>query len=891
VAIPDRTRARLVLVSGTFGKGSSVIVNDNLATVANMGSLTTGAIERAGKANTVKSLGDLTMIAPDGSNLLLGRTASNITVSGSTITIDLANQPNSGTGNPRFIWKDNGSHSFTDDRAPTPNTGIGPVGNTVGTQNVVLVGDPTGSLTLQALPGNVVVDASNSVAYVGTAGVTTTYTWALQSGPGAITNTSFNGPVLTFHALVPGTYVFALTMVSKDAGGNPVVNPFTDALGQEVTFVTVVVADQLPVANAGPDRVIVGGAAQMDGSASYDPNVGPGAGGIAYVWSAVDASGTLLPSSVFTASDTIVNPTFTPGKAGTYTVTLTVYKLTNLAEFSSDSAVITLMDASALLPTADPGVGQVARLNQTVTLDGTSSRDPLGTTLSFAWRTVAGPAPVTLSDSTVAQPTFVPTAPGTYLFELTVTDTTTKTSSLPARVSVIVVDDASPTPRLAPAAEPRIAGLEQAVFLASQPDLTTNAPTVTLADGTVRKVLFVDLASAPPTSPDLTTGLSKVEVIVGSSLFATLYVDTQPGDADPAILNIQGTSGSTAVNVIRYGIAGQAFVLDGTRSLDDEFVKTFTWTQTDGPTGFGTQEGNLLSVVPQVGSYAFQLTVTDNIGLSSFPRTVRVDVVPPGLVGVGPPQAVVKGSGGGTTTLAPATSVQPLVVGTTQGSSVSLDASSSFSRNGGALSFKWVQVSGPIAILSGDTTPTLNATVGSSGVYEFALIATDANGASDVQTFYVVASSAGAKTPFAVIKDVSDQQLTNGTVEVSLDGSGSSVSGTPTYIWSQIRGVPVVVVATGADASKVTVTISEPGTYDFVLNVSDGTSLSGPAVVEFHVTGQGVSPLPGHSTTSKSSGGCAISAAPTGDASAWSPAALAFAALVLVRLALRRAAR
>ena len=63
----------------------------------------------------------------------------------------------------------------------------------------------------------------------------------------------------------------------------------------------------------------------------------------------------------------------------------------------------------------------------TVTLDGTSSSDSDGDTLTFSWiQTFGTNRP--LNDSTVAQPTFITNLAGdTYIFQLTVTDTTGRT--------------------------------------------------------------------------------------------------------------------------------------------------------------------------------------------------------------------------------------------------------------------------------------------------------------------------------------------------------------------------------------------------------------------------------------------------------------------------------
>ncbi|MDA1215729.1 MAG: hypothetical protein O2812_02510, partial [Chloroflexi bacterium] len=81
---------------------------------------------------------------------------------------------------------------------------------------------------------------------------------------------------------------------------------------------------------------------------------------------------------------------------------------------------------------------------------------------------------------------------------------------------------------------------------------------------------------------------------------------------------------------------GQPFVLDGTPSVDDRVISTFTWVQVRGPHVpliAGDPHTPLLSVVPQqAGAYVFELVVTDNSGLISVPQTATF------VVGNDPPE-------------------------------------------------------------------------------------------------------------------------------------------------------------------------------------------------------------------------------------------------------------
>ncbi|MHC4551060.1 MAG: carboxypeptidase-like regulatory domain-containing protein [Planctomycetota bacterium] len=75
-------------------------------------------------------------------------------------------------------------------------------------------------------------------------------------------------------------------------------------------------------------------------------------------------------------------------------------------------------------PIAVAGPPQAAIAERQVTLDGSGSSDPDGDPLTYEWLVVDFPAGgrPSLSDATAAKPVFTPTVPGTYKFQLTVSD-------------------------------------------------------------------------------------------------------------------------------------------------------------------------------------------------------------------------------------------------------------------------------------------------------------------------------------------------------------------------------------------------------------------------------------------------------------------------------------
>lgn len=97
------------------------------------------------------------------------------------------------------------------------------------------------------------------------------------------------------------------------------------------------------------------------------------------------------------------------------------------------------------LPLARAGLDQTVVANTQVTLNGSTSYDYEGAVATYQWTASASnPAAVTLSNSTVASPTFTPTVAGTYRFSLVVTDGAAQ-SSAADEVVVTVLRTAVPS--------------------------------------------------------------------------------------------------------------------------------------------------------------------------------------------------------------------------------------------------------------------------------------------------------------------------------------------------------------------------------------------------------------------------------------------------------------
>ena len=90
-------------------------------------------------------------------------------------------------------------------------------------------------------------------------------------------------------------------------------------------------------------------------------------------------------------------------------------------------------------PVANAGADQSVKVGASVILNGSSSTDPdnAPSPLTYSWTQISGPS-VALTGATTISPSFTPTASGTYLFNLTVSDSL---ASATDEVKIDVVDN------------------------------------------------------------------------------------------------------------------------------------------------------------------------------------------------------------------------------------------------------------------------------------------------------------------------------------------------------------------------------------------------------------------------------------------------------------------
>ena len=680
--------------------------------------------------------------------------------------------------------------------------------------------------------GTVTLDGSGSTETVGVR--TVAYAWARTGGTGDDTVAPSNPAALqtsfTAEVLNPGdasvTHIFTLTVADNQGSTQA-----TDT----VTFTVTALPFDALVAEAGPDQDNVGSGTQvtLDGSGSTPTGSGRN---VTYAWTQTGGV------TVTLSNTTVLDPTFTaqtlnPGDADvTYEFTLTVTDDKGSSD-ATDTVTITVKAPpfGNLVAEAGPDQDNVGSGTR-VTLDGSGSTPTgSGRNVTYAW-TQTGGATVTLSNTTVLDPTFTAQTlnPGdadvTYEFTLTVTD---DKGSSDATDTVTITVKAPPFGNLVAEAGPD----QDNVGSGTRVTLDGSGSTPT---GSGRNVTY-----AWTQTGGATVTLSKTTVLDPTFTAQTL----NPGDADVTyeftltVTDDKGSSDATdtvtiTVKAPPFGNlvaeagpdqdnvgSGTRVTLDGSGSTPTGSGRnvTYAWTQTGGATVTlsnttvldPTFTAQTLNPGDADVTYEFTLTVTDDKGSSDATDTVTITVKAPpfgNLVAEAGPDQDNVGSG----------------------TRVTLDGSGSTPTGSGRnVTYAWTQTGGATVTLSNTTVldPTFTAQTLNPGdadvTYEFTLTVTDDKGSSDATDTVTITVKA---PPFGnlVAEAGPDQDNVGSGTRVTLDGSGSTPTGSGrnvTYAWTQTGGATVTLSNTTVLDPTFTAQTLNPGdadvTYEFTLTVTD----------------------------------------------------------------------
>lgn len=577
---------------------------------------------------------------------------------------------------------------------------------------------------------------------------------------------------------------------------------FTNTDRNRLTYMAMVTqpdtANTPPVANAGPDATVtIGVTAQLDGTGSSDADSDP----LTYAWQIVSRP---AGSAATLAGAATAQPSLTPDVDGTYVVQLVVNDGTE--DSAPDTVSLTTGNAA---PVANAGPDVTVTLGQQVTLSGAASTDPNGDALSYAWLLVSGPAgtavPTTGSDVSFV---FSPDQPGTYVYQLTVSDGDLSASDT---VSVAVGVDQPP---VAEAGTNMRVDLGEVVMLDGSGSSDPEGAILTYAWA---------LISAPAGSTanfdDPGLPMPSFTVDLPGTYVAQLIVNDGANSSAPDTVTISTSNvPPTADAGPDQTVALAATVtLDGSGSSDvDGDLLTYLWSFTSRPAGSVAALSDTSAVMPtfvadRAGTYVLQLAVSD--GIETRFDTVSISTLnTPPVADAGPDQSDVVGA------------------------TIQFDGRGSSDADGDPLTYAWsltTRPAGSEAVLARAASATPSLELDYPGTYVARLIVNDGQTDSAADTVTVTTINS---RPVADAGDNAD--FFAGEV-IALNGLGSSDADFDalTYAWS------IISAPAGSTAAVAAPTAGETefrpdlvGTYVAQLIVNDGALDSTPDTATFTVT-------------------------------------------------------
>ncbi len=296
----------------------------------------------------------------------------------------------------------------------------------------------------------------------------------------------------------------------------------------------------------------------------------------------------------------------------------------NTANIESDfsNEVSAALSTSNQPPLANAGPDQNVNEGVTVTLSGANSTDPEGGALTYSWGQVLG-SPVTLSNPSAAQTTFVPPNVGpdgeTLGFQLTVTDSGGLQSADTCLVNVFWIN------------QPPSANAGADLSVNEGTTVTLNGSSSSDPDGSALRYQWDQVSGTPVTlsssSDAQPTFVAPAVGAAGESLSFQLTVTDSAGlfARDTCIVNVVSVNQPPAADAgpdqnVNEGVS---VTLNGTGSTDpDGGVLLYSWLQTAGAPVTLDNPGSaqprfLASTGGLASSLVFRLTVTDPEGLSA----------------------------------------------------------------------------------------------------------------------------------------------------------------------------------------------------------------------------------------------------------------------------------
>ena len=505
--------------------------------------------------------------------------------------------------------------------------------------------------------------------------------------------------------------------------------------------------------------------------------------------------------------------------AGTYVFQL---QATDNNGRSATATVTITVNAANVPPTANAGSAQTIQLPvSSVTLTGAASGNGGATISATVWTQVSGPVTATIAAApSLTTSISAMTAPGTYVFQLKATDNHGLSATSTVTITVLAAN-VPPTVN---------AGTAQTIQLpVSSATLTGSASGN--GGATIVSTVWSQVSGPGTGGFSAATSLSTVVsgmIAAGSYVFQLKATDNHGLTATSIVTitvsaaNVPPSVNAGTAQTIQLPVSSAT--LTGTASGNGgAIIGSTVWTEVSGPATAAFSATTSLSTgvsgLTNAGTFVFQLTATDNNGLSST-ATVTVTVnaanVPPTV-----------SAGSAQTIQLPVSSVT--LTGTASG-------------NGGATisGTVWTEVSGPATASFTAATNLSTAASGltTAGTYVFQLKATDNNNLSATSTVTVTVQAAAPPVNIPpTVSAGSDQTVQLPVSSATLSGTASGNGGATIVAttWTEVSGpVPATIVSASGLSTGVT-GMTTAGSYVFELKATDNNGLSATDAVTINV--------------------------------------------------------